>query len=329
MKYLVIGGTGFIGSHLVDYLLKQGGTVRVPIRDSSSLEWLPVENKSLELIKCDLFNGVDRQKLFNGIEIVFHLAGVTKALNWKKYKKFNSVLTKVLYDSASDSQSIKKFIFLSSQASKGPSPAKLGLNEGEFSRPVSLYGKSKRLAEKYLEMRSGDQKIGIYLSAVFGPRERDFLTFFKIASHNICFFIGYKHRFFDLIYVKDLVKALHIVSEETSGKDIKLNIAGSKFVNWRIFLRHLSYSVQGSIYKVFIPEIIFSPLAILFDFYYRITRQPPLLNKEKLYEVREPFWLLDSGKLYTEYNFKEDFGFEKGINETFDWYRAKGWVKGV
>ena len=86
MKYLVIGGTGFIGSHLVEYLLTQGGTVRVPIRDSSSLEWLPVENKSLELIKCDLFNKTDRQKLFNGIEIVFHLAGATKALNWKKYK---------------------------------------------------------------------------------------------------------------------------------------------------------------------------------------------------------------------------------------------------
>ncbi len=329
MKYLVTGGTGFIGSHLIEYLLKEGGTVRVPIRDSSSLEWMPVENKSLELIKCDLFNEVDRQKLFNGIEIVFHLAGVTKALNWKKYKKFNSVLTKVLYDSACESSNVKKFIFLSSQASKGPSPAKLGLNEEEFCQPISLYGKSKRLAEKYLKRRSSVQKIVIYLSSVFGPRERDFLTFFKIASQHLCFFIGYRHRFFDLIYVKDLVKALFIVSEETSGKDIKLNIAGSRYVNWRIFLRQVSCSVLGRIFKIFIPGIIFFPIAIVFDFYYRITNKPPLLNKEKLNEIREQFWLVDSRKLYTEYHFKEDFGFEKGIKETLDWYKAKGWVKGV
>ena len=76
-KIVVTGGASFIGSHLVDALLKLESQVLV-IDDFSSgkRENLQIEHKNLEIIELDIFNSTDLSSCFNKVDLVFHLAAV-------------------------------------------------------------------------------------------------------------------------------------------------------------------------------------------------------------------------------------------------------------
>ena len=114
---VVTGANGFIGSHLVDYLLKKNFEVRCIVRGSSNLQWL--ENKNVTVFNCGLFDKSGLREAFRGANYIFHVAGVVKAKNAEGYYKGNVEATKVLLEVAAEmKQNIKKFLIVSSQDRK-------------------------------------------------------------------------------------------------------------------------------------------------------------------------------------------------------------------
>ena len=75
---LVTGGTGFVGSHVVDALLDAGYRVRCTVRTTSSLRWL--EGKPVERVEADLLTG-DLAKAVSDASLVVHCAGLTRGSN--------------------------------------------------------------------------------------------------------------------------------------------------------------------------------------------------------------------------------------------------------
>jgi nucleoside-diphosphate-sugar epimerase len=96
MKALVTGGTGFIGSHLVDELLKRGYEVRCIVRDTSNLRWL--EGKNVEVVKGSLFDVSFLKTVLKDVDYVYHIAGVTKGRNYQDYYRGNVETTKNLLE---------------------------------------------------------------------------------------------------------------------------------------------------------------------------------------------------------------------------------------
>ena len=80
---LVTGATGFIGSHLVEYLLPRAAQVRCLVRRSSSFRQLPA--MAVDLAYGDLVSGAGLREAAEGMDVVIHLAGVTKALSAQGY----------------------------------------------------------------------------------------------------------------------------------------------------------------------------------------------------------------------------------------------------
>ena len=72
----VTGANGFVGSHLVDYLIEKGNEVHAIVRPTSNLQWL--EGKDVILHTCGLNNIEDLQKAFDGAQYIYHIAGVVK-----------------------------------------------------------------------------------------------------------------------------------------------------------------------------------------------------------------------------------------------------------
>src|SRR4030042_5622584 len=74
MKVMVLGGTGFIGRHLVERLANNGFDVVVPVRRESSRKCLPTG--PLKVVEADLLQPGSLDGLMEGIDTVFHLAAI-------------------------------------------------------------------------------------------------------------------------------------------------------------------------------------------------------------------------------------------------------------
>ena len=87
MKALVTGATGFVGSHVADKLLEKGYEVRCIARKSSNLRWL--ENKNIEIVTASLDDKSSLEKAVEGVDYVYHIAGLTFARNYEEFLKGN------------------------------------------------------------------------------------------------------------------------------------------------------------------------------------------------------------------------------------------------
>src|SRR5690349_17929841 len=118
---LVTGATGFIGSHLVERLLSEGARVRCLVRPVSrrppAARRLPPPEA--ESVLGDLESGAGLDYALEGVRLVYHLAGVTKALRPQDYYYGNVNATRNLVRAAALTNA--RLIHLSSIAAAGPS----------------------------------------------------------------------------------------------------------------------------------------------------------------------------------------------------------------
>ena len=113
---LITGGTGFIGSHVVERLVAEGAAVRCLVRSAARSRSLPQAN--IEITYGDLVSGDGLAAALRGVTTVIHLAGVTKARRTADYHAGNAIATANLVAAANG---LARFVHVSSLAAAGPS----------------------------------------------------------------------------------------------------------------------------------------------------------------------------------------------------------------
>jgi len=169
---LVTGGLGFIGSHLVDQLLKNGEKVRVIDNLSTGRRSNLPPSKNLEIIEADICNPIE---WIDDVKTIFHLAADpdvrSSVEDPSKSFKINVVGSFNLLESARQNN-IKNFIFASSGGTVyGDTPQ--AISENSPLQPISPYGASKSAFEMYLSAYSHSYTmncISLRLGNVIGPR---------------------------------------------------------------------------------------------------------------------------------------------------------------
>jgi UDP-glucose 4-epimerase len=173
LKALVTGGTGFIGSHLTEALIRKGVHVRCLLRKTSDLKWL--KGLPIEFVHGDCNDKPSLEKAVRGVDWVFHLAGVTKAIKEETYFEVNGLGTEnLIHACLENNPRLEKFIYISSQAAAGPSRNGCNKKELDPCEPVSFYGRSKRAGE-YVDDSVITTKIKSLLAA------DEFLKSFQIS----------------------------------------------------------------------------------------------------------------------------------------------------
>ncbi len=178
MKYLVTGGAGFIGSHIVRTLLEQGAQVRVLDNFSSGKrENLAGLNGALEIIEGDLRDASRVAEAVRGVDVIFHEAAfISVPESMEKPQDcfdVNITGTSNLFEAARKA-GVRRAVVASSAAVYGDSEA-WPLNEDTPLRPLSPYAVSKRVDEMYAELFT--RSFGLEVAAlryfnVYGPRQR-------------------------------------------------------------------------------------------------------------------------------------------------------------
>src|ERR1035441_9226543 len=139
---LVTGGTGFVGSHLLDSLSARGEPARCLLRPTPAPRRLP---PGIEAAPGDLITGQGLDSALDGVDTVIHLAGVTKALSPAAYYQGNAHATQTLA-SALQGRCVR-LVHVSSLGAIGPSLDGAPVSEEAIPHPFTNRSEERRVGK--------------------------------------------------------------------------------------------------------------------------------------------------------------------------------------
>jgi dihydroflavonol-4-reductase len=326
-KAFVTGATGFIGSHLVDELLKKNYEIKCLVRKSSSTKWL--DGKPVEYIYGDLFSHDILEKALVDVDYVYHVGGVTFAKKKEEFIKGNVEATKSLLDACRKfNPNLKRFIHISSQAAVGPSFDGKPIDEKRDYRPLTAYGRSKVEAEKLVI--SFFDKLNCTVvrpPAVYGPRDSAIFEYFKSMNRGLQPMIGFDNKLISLIHGVDLVKGFILAGESDKSSSNLYFISSEKFYNWRDVGELTKRLLGRKTLKIVIPHFAVKTTAFFSEVFAVFSPKPVILNREKARELTQAYWICSIEKAKKDFGFQETMTLEEGFKNTIDWYRENKWLK--
>ncbi|MGD0339173.1 MAG: NAD-dependent epimerase/dehydratase family protein [Bacteroidota bacterium] len=322
----VTGGTGFIGSHLVEMLLSKGYRVKCLIRKTSSLEWL--KNLPVEYVYGDLFTSDALQTAVREVEYVYHLAGVVAAKNRDGYFRGNQEGTRNILEAVLTSNpGLKKFIFVSSLTAVGPSLGDDPVTEGTVPHPITAYGESKLAAEREVMDRwSTIPAVIIRAPAVYGPRDIGILTFFQTINKGLEPLIGFHEKKASLVHSTDLVNGIILAAENEKAVRTSYFIGSERGYTWSELGALTSRLLNKKTIKIKIPHWIIFAIAGISGAVGNLGKRPPIFNFEKGKDITRPNWTCSIEKAKRELGYKPTITVEQGFWETIKWYKQQGWL---
>lgn len=178
MNILVLGGAGFIGTHLSDALLRAGHVVRIFDRPSTPVAERIAGHPRLQRSEGDFLNGDELDAALDDMEVVYHLVSTTlpKSSNDNpEYDVETNLVTSVRLLESARRRGIRKLVFLSSGGTVYGVPEHVPIGEDHPCNPISSYGIVKLAIEKYLHLfrvLHGLDSCTIRLSNPFGEFQR-------------------------------------------------------------------------------------------------------------------------------------------------------------
>ena len=331
MKAFVTGGTGFIGSHLVEALLASGEwNVRCLVR--SKLKWL--EGLDITPVRGTLFDTALICEALCDVDVVFHVGALTRAPSWDALYRENVEATLSLLNAVKTSNpGVGKVVIASSLAVIGKA-ATAKADETTPLNPITRYGRSKAQMEAALAQEDSDGKnlihelpiVIIRPPSVYGPREKDIFTFFKMVSNGLCPIIRGIGAL-SLVHVQDLVRGMLQAarSEATTGNTYF--IGSDEDVTWNQ-LHHAVTTVLGRrALKLPIPRWLVQPAGFVSELAGRLTGRYPPMNREKASEIRSAVKACSSLKANRDFGYRQSVSLMDGVRNTLSWYQEQGIIR--
>ena len=252
MKALVTGGAGFIGSHIVDRLLKDGHEVVVLDDFSTGHRSNLADNEALTIVEGDISNPDTVKENMAGIDWVFHkaaVASVPKTVNDPVGSSAVNYQGTLQLLEAARKNNVKRFVFASSAALYGDEPT---LPKVETMCPVTLspYAVDKLASEFACGMYTklyGLETICLRYFNVYGPRQdpsspySGVISIFtdKLKNKEIPTIFGDGEQTRDFVYVSDVVEANMKAATTQEGTGQYFNIATGKKITLKQLLETL------------------------------------------------------------------------------------------
>jgi len=306
MRCLILGGGGFIGSHLSDRLLSLGYKVRIFERPRVEPYRSFAEHEQLEWFAGDFQSAADVDSSVNGCDYVFHLVSTTLPKNSNEDPIFDiesNVVGTLRLLSSSVRNRVKKIFFISSGGTIYGIPVQIPIPETHSTDPLVSYGISKLTIEKYLHLyylMHGLDYMVLRVSNPFGERQRvnthqGAVTVFlwKALSDETIEIWGNGSIIRDFIFIEDVIDAF-IKAMSYTGKQQVFNIGSGKGKSLNEITEIIEDILNRQIKKRFLPM--------------------------RKFDI--PVSVLDITKAIDELGWKPQLSFKEGLLRTLDWMRS-------
>jgi len=325
-KVLVTGSNGFVGSHICEALLESGYEVRAMVRRTSNLSNL--NGLDVELEYGDLRDFDSLLKAVDGASAVVNNGGLTKTIDTDMFYEVNSEGTEnILKAALKANPDLEKFVHVSSAAACGPSDSKTPISEDHIPKPLTAYGKSKLEGEK--RALNYKEKLPVVIlrpSAIYGPRDNEMLSFFKVIKYGIKPTFGVGECYINFTFVKDFARAV-VKSLECGVESGEIYFVTEK--------KPYSYSEAGDIISeilgrkaidIHIPVAVLKFAGWVSEKIAENRRKAAIFSREKAIEISQKYWLAASDKIERDMGFVAAASFRDGVIETVKWYKDNGWL---
>jgi nucleoside-diphosphate-sugar epimerase len=301
MKLAITGGTGFVGSRLIDAALAAGHEVRAltrrdqPPRDSVSWTVGCLEDRDA------------LRRLVTETDAVIHVAGVISAPDAAGFEAGNVEGTLAML-AAATAGGIRRFVHVSSLAAREPK--------------LSLYGASKAKAEQ-LVGRSGLDWAIVRPPAIYGPGDRETLELFKMARLGLVL-LPPKGRV-SLLHVDDLARLLLALAEPGAPSNLIVEADDGTPGGWshKDLAKALGEAVGRGNVSLSTPRILVR-LGAAIDRWVRRSRAK--LTPDRAAYFCHPDWVVSSGHLPPPNLWHPRIETNQGLADTAAWYRREGWL---
>ncbi len=276
MNCLLLGGGGFLGSHLCEELLAQGESVRIFERPLPLWQSQPFDGDSVEWQEGDFGNVEDLERAVSGCDVIYHLVSTTipKSSNDNPvYDMETNLLGTLRLLEVARQQMIRKIVFVSSGGTVYGRPQEVPIKETHPTDPVCSYGIGKLAIEKYLYLYHrlhGLDYCVLRVGNPYGERQRVTAAqgavavfMHKAALDQPIEIWGDGSVVRDYVYVKDAVRALSMARSHSSQHRI-FNIGGGQGRSLNDLLANLEKLAGRKLKRRYLPGRSFDvPVNIL------------------------------------------------------------------
>lgn len=313
----------------MDALLARGASVRALVRPESRPS---ARDPRVSYITADLLDdrSVRESGVWNDATHVFHVAGVTKRRTLAQFRHGNVVPTaNILAAVAARGARVCRLVLVSSQAAAGPSASEgRPVREEDPPRPVEAYGRSKLEAEQATERFAATVPMTIVRpSAVYGPRDADFLNVFKQATSRVAVYAAPSTQLMSIVHVRDLVNALLLAAGAPAARGRTYFVGSTAPVSWRHLYTSIAAIANTRALEVQLPRAVLRLAGRAGSAASLVTGRALLINSHKVALAEPRWWLCDSTRIREELGWAPAIDLQDGLRETYLWYVSAGWLR--
>lgn len=304
--FLVTGGAGFIGSHLVEALLARGDRVRVFDNFSTGHRQNVPRHQSVELVEGDLTDAAAVLRAVAGVDCIFHeaaLASVPRSIERPLDTHAACVTGTLIVLDAARRAGVRRVVYAASSSAYGDK-ATSSKRESDLPGPLSPYAAAKLAAEYYCQAFAhsyGIETVALRYFNVFGPRQDPnspysaviplFVTAMLAGRQPTIHGDGRQSR--DFTFVANVVAGNLLAADAPNVSGRVFNVANGRSTTLLELLTLLNQ--------------------------YLGTRIEPVFKPSRTGDVRES--LADISAARRALGYEPSVGFEEGVRRTIDYYR--------
>lgn len=324
MRTLITGANGFLGSWLARRLAARGDEVRCLVRSTADRSAL--SDVKVTLCEGDITAPASLASAAEGVDVVFHLAGLRRAPSPEPFFQVNAEGTRHVCE-AMVRAGAKRLVLCSSLAASGPSRPERPKVESDPFAPEEWYGQSKAESERIAFSYADRLEVtAARPPRIIGPGDRENLVFFKLVKKGIKLVLGGGPRPLSMVDVDDVAELLVLLAERREALGEAFFVTAPETTTIEQIQDDVARVLGLTPRAIYVPPAVLRGLGAVADVASKLSGKHLPLNRKLARQLLAPAWTCSGEKAERLLGYRPSRTITDSVRRSAEWYREHRWI---